>query len=366
MIVGFHSPLPPAPTGVADYSATLLSALRERGTVETGAQKADVHLYHLGNNPLHREIYRLALAAPGVAVLHDAVLQHFFLSFLEREAYIEEFVYNYGEWFREFGERLWNERAGALSDERYFQYPMLRRAAEASRAIVVHNAAAARAVRAHARQARVFQTPHLWTPPPGPLDAGACRFRKRMEIEDGAFVWTVAGYLRESKRLPVIFRAFDEVRRRGVNGVLVVAGGFVSLQLERALAPWFERSDVRRLGRLTAEDFWLLGAATDACISLRYPSAGETSGITIRMMGLGKPVIVTESEENMGFPEGACLPVRIGPTEESELAAFMEFLALNRDIAARIGQRAAEHVRERHSIRRVADAYWEILCGCCA
>ena len=48
--VGFHSPLPPARTGVADYSASLLTALRALGPVELSPSRADVHLYHIGNN----------------------------------------------------------------------------------------------------------------------------------------------------------------------------------------------------------------------------------------------------------------------------------------------------------------------------
>src|SRR4029077_11842764 len=83
MTAGYFAPLPPARTGVADYSATLLGALRQRGTVNVNASRADVFLYHLGNNQLHREIYRRALARPGVVVLHDAVLQHFFLGWLD-------------------------------------------------------------------------------------------------------------------------------------------------------------------------------------------------------------------------------------------------------------------------------------------
>ena len=83
MKVGFFSPLPPAPTGVSDYSAALLTALRKHGEVEVAASDADVALYHVGNNLLHREIYDRALARPGVVVLHDAVLQHFFLGTLD-------------------------------------------------------------------------------------------------------------------------------------------------------------------------------------------------------------------------------------------------------------------------------------------
>ena len=60
--------------------------------------EGDINLYHLGNNPLHREIYQRALEKPGVAVLHDAVLQHFFLGSFSEQQYVAEFVYNYGAW----------------------------------------------------------------------------------------------------------------------------------------------------------------------------------------------------------------------------------------------------------------------------
>jgi hypothetical protein len=54
--VGFYSPMPPAPTGVADYARTLLAALGHYGPVEVAPAHSDVALYHLGNNRLHAAI----------------------------------------------------------------------------------------------------------------------------------------------------------------------------------------------------------------------------------------------------------------------------------------------------------------------
>ena len=158
MTVGFYSPLPPAPTGVADYAQALLAALRRHGRVEVAPARCDIALYHLGNNRLHAAIYQRALARPGIVVLHDAVLHHFLLGQLSHDAYVEEFVYNYGEWQRGLAEDLWRSRAASGGDHRYFDRPMLRRAVEAARAVVVHNPAAARLVREHVHTARVVET----------------------------------------------------------------------------------------------------------------------------------------------------------------------------------------------------------------
>jgi glycosyltransferase involved in cell wall biosynthesis len=364
MTVGFHSPLPPARTGVADYASALLAALRQRGRVEVDSSDADVCLYHLGNNPLHAGIYRRALEKPGVIVLHDAVLHHLLLGTLDKGAYVEEFVYNYGEWHRDLAHALWAQRARSGSDHRYFERPMLRRVAEASRAVIVHNPAAARMALAHAPGARVYQIPFLGAPAPSMLAAGVLRLRQELGVGRRTFLFAVLGYLRESKRLTVILRAFDEVRGQGVDAALLIAGEFISSDLARAAAPLMERPDVLRVGRTSDRDFRMLAAATDACINLRYPAAGETSAISVALMGIGKPVIVTESEEVAGFPEAVCLRVVPGVAERDELVHHMILLARCPGLAREIGRRAAAHIQERHSVERVADSYWEILCGC--
>ena len=71
MKLAFHSPLPPARSGVADYSA-LLAELRRHGGVEPDARHADIALYRLGNNALHAAIYRRAVEAPGVIIEEDS------------------------------------------------------------------------------------------------------------------------------------------------------------------------------------------------------------------------------------------------------------------------------------------------------
>ena len=55
MRIAYYSPLPPEKTGIADYTALLLPALRQRVDVDVakrgGRARGDVALYHLGNNP---------------------------------------------------------------------------------------------------------------------------------------------------------------------------------------------------------------------------------------------------------------------------------------------------------------------------
>ncbi len=365
MKVGFFSPLPPAATGVADYSGTLLSWLRQLGDVEIAPEKCDVALYHVGNNALHRDIYRRALAHPGVVVLHDAVLQHLFLGMLDSNEYVEEFVYNYGETSRDLARQLWEQRARSGADARYFARPMLKRIATASRAVIVHNPAAAALVREHVREhspdAQIFEIPHLFERPTLPSPEETRRFRESLGLTPETLLIGTFGHQRETKRLTVLLRAFQRAVQSGADARLLVSGSFVSGTFENAIAPLLQHPGILRTGYLPEPELWRYAAATDLCVNLRYPSAAETSGIAVRMMGIGKPVIFTASEALARIPENACLRLDVGPEEEQMLAGYIAWLAGNREAGLAIGRRAAAHIAQSHAPEKVAREYWEVL-----
>jgi glycosyltransferase involved in cell wall biosynthesis len=358
MKVGFFSPMPPASTGVADYSATLLSLLRSFGAVDIAPEKCDVALYHVGNNTLHRDIYQRALTHPGIVVLHDAVLQHLLLGSLNADQYVDEFVYNYGESMRPQARQLWEQRARSGADSRYFARPMLKRLVSASRAIIVHNPAAGALVREHAPGTPVIEIPHLFEAPDLPSRQETRHFRESLGVGEQTLLIGTFGHQRETKRLAVLLRAFQ---RSGAGARLLVSGEFVSGAFENAIAPLLQQPGILRTGYLPESELWRYAAATDLCINLRYPSAAETSGIAIRMMGIGKPVIFTASEALARIPENACLRVPVGPEEEEMLAGYIAWLAANRSAALEIGRRAAAHIREHHAPEKVAREYWNVL-----
>jgi glycosyltransferase involved in cell wall biosynthesis len=268
-------------------------------------------------------------------------------------------VYNYGAWSEVLARDLWQRRATSAGGAEYFRYPMLRRIAESSAAVIVHNPAAARMVREHAPRARVFEIPHLFEPPAEPAAAEVERLRQRLGVMPSTILFGVFGHLRESKRLPSVIRAFEIVP----HAALLVAGDMVSPEYQRALAPLLGTAGVIRVPLLPERAWWLHAHAADVCINLRYPAAGETSGIAVRMMGIGKPVIVTSGEE----PEAAaCVSVDSGPAEVEMLAVMMGWLAGAREERLAIGEAARRHVRERRDPERVAGLYWQVLKECCA
>jgi glycosyltransferase involved in cell wall biosynthesis len=358
VILGFDAPLPPAASGVADYAGTLLTALRARAEFILPPHHADRWLYHIGNNREHHaDIYRRALREPGVVVLHDAVLIHLLLSTsASSEEFVEEFVYNYGRWYQDLARRLWRDRARSGADATFFQYPMLKRIADSALSVIVHNPKAAALVRDHAPSACVVEIPHF--DPGGAADAVAIeRWRQRCGFPRSTFLFGIFGHLRETKRILPVLRSFTRLRDAG----LILAGRFQSEALCLAARPFLDHSNIRHFGYLEEEDLRALIALVDCGVHLRWPAAGETSGIALRLMSAGKPVLLTRGEEVARFPEGTCLKVDAGPMEEDLLLELMRWLVENPSAGRRIGALAREHLSQHHSIERVASLYLEAL-----
>ncbi len=353
--MNFYAPAPGSHSGVADYAETLHPALLR-------LNPPPVPLYHLGNNRLHAAIYRDALATPGVIVLHDAVLHHFLLGTLPREEYIAEFVYNYGEWSRHLAEDLWAERGASAADARYFRYPMLKRVLERSRAVIVHNPGAEAIAKEHGAKS-VHQVPHFFESLNQPDAADAALFRDRIGVPAGTVLFGIFGYLRETKRVLPSLRAFNRLHAERPGTALLLAGEVVSKDLARLLNSESKHPGTIRLPRLSARDLAIASRAVDCCVNLRYPAAGETSGIAIRMMGAGKPVILTDNAENSAIPPSACLRVSPGVAEAAELLDHMILVSEFPAIADGIGAEARRHIREHHSLAVAARKYYEVMCA---
>jgi glycosyltransferase involved in cell wall biosynthesis len=340
---------------VADYAESLRRALEAYGPLP-------IPLYHLGNNRLHAEIYRRALEEPGVIVLHDAVLHHFLLGALTREQYIDEFVYNYSEWKRHLAEELWAERSSSAVDLRYFEFPLLRRVVEKSRAVIVHNPGAADIAQSHGAR-NLHIVPHFFEPVATPDAATTAEFRDRLGIPQTATLFGIFGYLRETKRVMASLDAFRRLNLVRPDTALLLAGDPVSPDLTRLLNAETRHPGVYRLGYLKENDFQIASAAIDCCINLRYPAAGETSGIAVRMMGIGKPVILSDGSQNADIPAAACLRVQPGVAEAAELFNHMVMVSAFPQFAKDLGNEARRHIREHHSLELAARRYWQILCA---
>ncbi len=365
MKVAYFSPLPPSTSGIADYSMLLLSALSRLVDVEVvrpGRTRpiadADVALYHVGNDPdAHAWIVDALRRRPGVVVLHDFVIHHLvagmtigrndghaYLSAMEREA---------GAAGRMLGWGVLEGRVPPLWEIRPTEFPLAGEVLDLATGVIVHSRYAETLVREHGYDGPLWRIPHPAWPAPEVEPA-------RLE---GAPLLGCFGHLNENKRVPQLLRAFAEFRRSQPDARLLLVGaeapGFdLAGRLERI---GLDREGVIREPYVEEERLWALMRACDACLFLRAPSMGETSGGAIRALSLGKPLVVSDLGWFSELPDDVALKVPVGGEEEvAALVAAMERLG-EPGVGARMSEAALAYIRGEHDLDRVAEGYAAVL-----
>ena len=152
MKVAFYSPMPPAKSGIADYSATLVDSLRplvDLQVIESDqtAPAADIALYQLGNNPYHGPAYQAAMQQPGVLVLHEANLHHLIADLTIKQgdwdAYVKAVGDNEGPAALDYAVRF----VRTVQRGPQYELPLLRTALQNARGVIVHSDAVGKVVR---------------------------------------------------------------------------------------------------------------------------------------------------------------------------------------------------------------------------
>jgi glycosyltransferase involved in cell wall biosynthesis len=378
LTINIWSPLPPSPSGIADYVAESLPALarhvdlhlvaespeavapslRERFPVfsEPAAPEADLEVYHLGNSPSHAWVYRAACARPGIAVLHDWGLHHLVLrETVERgdvSGYLREMRRAYGETGTFVGRQVARALGGELLPA---LFPLNDRVLEGSLAVVgLTEYVCSRAARRLPGRPILHLPHHLslpLDPPPSREDA-----RRALGLPPDALLVTAPGLATAAKGLDLAVRTAARLRARHPRLQLVVAGGAdPALCLAEQVRAAGLGDAFLLTGRLSLEDFERHLCAADVVLSLRFPTHGEISGALVRALGIGRPALVTAgtpaAEE---FPEGVVAPIDPGPNEEEEAEAVLGRLLEDAALREAMGRLAREHVRAHHGLEATA------------
>lgn len=352
MRIAFFSPLPPARSGIADYSDALLAPLRALADVETFTAAADpsahdIAIYQLGNNPFHTFAYEAALRHPGIVVLHEANLHHLIADLTIRrgdwDAYLREVEIDGGPDALAYAKRYVQPvRRGPDYD-----LPLLTSVLRKARAVIVHSETVAGAVRQRGFTGPIAKIPHgAWTET---VDGSA--YRAKLGLTKDAPLFGIFGFLKPYKRIAESLRAFKRIVAEHPEARLILVGE-LHPELKLALTP-----EIRHIDFAPIQDFNGYLAACDAVLNLRYPTVGETSGTLLRALGMGKPVMVSEIGSFREYPDEVCLKVPIDASEEEHIYEYMQLIIEQPAVGQALGQRARAWVERECSWQSVAQRY---------
>ena len=367
MKLAYYSPMPPEKSGIADYSALLLPALRERVDVEVvkrGRKRpprgTDEALYHVGNDPsAHAWIVDALRKRPGVVVLHDFVLHHLVAGMTlargDRDAYLDLMEREHGVAGRLLAYGVMDKRIPALWESRAADFPLSTFVLDHATALIVHSRYVRDRARAAGYAGPIAVVPH----PAWPAPAIAPE-----RVAEGTVV-ACFGVVNASKRIPELLRATAEVRRRHPELTLLLVGPTApGFDLERRLQRLgLTGSGLVRESWVDEPRLWALMAGADFLVNLRHPTMGETSGSVVRGLSLGKPLVVSDVGWFSELPPDVALAIPPDDDEVATLTAALELLASRPEVREAMGANAAALARREHDVEKVAELYAAALEG---
>jgi glycosyltransferase involved in cell wall biosynthesis len=384
MRVNWFSPLPPAKTAIADYTARLLPFLREKTEIvlwtdlpdwdsklEEYAEvrhyrpekmawaelnRADASIYHIGNNRLfHNNIWQVSRQCPGIIVLHDVRLQHFFTSVYQntqdRSGYLAQMELHYGEEGRWTGETFW--RGPNKIDLMAERYPLTLAALENALGVIVHTPEAFdRITKENRWSVRYARLAYPASPTQNSIRA------KRAARPPYRLI--VFGHLGPNRRLESLVKALAGMPGKEQFRLDIYGEHYNSDEL-RALAQYL---GAEHLGSVHGyvPDAELNDALSKAhlAINLRYPSMGEASDSQLKIWDYALPSMVTRTGWYGGLPEDSVAFVRPEheiPDIQRHLRAFLDDPAR----FAKMGEKGRGILVDEHTPEKYVQATMDLV-----
>lgn len=385
--LAYFSPLPPAHTGIADYSAELLPHLAkfaditlfysqvepvspwlyEQFTIEPDEQypkqrsKFDLALYQMGNSTHHTRLYQMALRYPGVVVLHDFVLHQFIEAITWRQGqesrYIQLLCTMLGEekgslkQYRDEWQYLWLNEMPLP----YLTTPLNQKLVNRSLMTLVHSRYVQERLLAQESKRPVEQimqpiVPYVNTRPhPSPWPEDCVTF-------------AALGQVTAVKQVELALHCFARLHAELPQTRFLIVGEVVTPEVD--VGGLVQESGLKDVVHVTGfvpelSDFVSWIAAADVIINLRYPTQGETSATALRGMAQGKPVIVFDHGWYSELPDAAAIKLPL--LDEEALYQAMRSLTLSPQKRRQMGNAAAQHIQTYHQPAAVAEHIHTLL-----
>jgi len=404
--LAWFTPLPPARSGISQYSAELLPGLAPDFDIDVfidgspghvvhpdsrvrvrsahdfvwahARRPYDLVVYQLGNAPCHDYMWAYLVRHPGLVVLHDGQLHHARARSLIQQKrdddYRSEFQFDHPEAevaLAELG------IAGLLGSLTYL-FPMRRAVVEAARLVAVHNAWLADQIREEHPGAAV-RVVEMGVPANLPPPDGGASVRARHRIPADAVLFTAFGEVTPEKRIPQALQALAWLVRYEPNARLLLAG--------RSVEHYDVEAEIRSLGlgdRVTVagfvpdEEVAAHLAASDVCLCLRWPTSRETSAAWLRCLAAGKATIITDLVHTADVPaldprtwtllhapapdrtDAAVEPVCVSIDtldEDRSLRLAMRRLTANASLRSALGRSALALWQDRFTLTHMVAAY---------
>lgn len=383
--LAYFSPVPPAQSGIADYSAELLPELAAHYDIEIIVDHAETSdhwiaanfpirsmdwfsqhakrferiLYNFGNSMFHEYMLNAMEKFPGIVVLHDfyhsGLISHLEMTGTRRGIWDAALFQAHGY------SALVNKIRAADLNQIIWDYPCNQFVLDRAHGIIVHSGYSKDLARKwYGAQAadewRLIQ--HLRVLP---QKISRQQARLSLGLEDKDFLICSFGILGPTKLNHILLQAWLESEcASDARCHLVFVGrndaGKYGADLLETIANSIASERIKITGFADANLFRTYLQAADAAVQLRGLSRGETSGTVLDCLAYGLPTIINQNGSMAELPDEPLIKLDEQP-DVSQLCNYIETLWSQPTTRLEYATKARAYIAAKHAPNQIAQEY---------
>lgn len=383
MRLNWFSPLPPAKSGIADYSFGILPELSSRVDVTLWTDRAgwdpqleqyakvrqyqperidwvelnraELSFYNIGNNHLHHAaIWQVSRQSPGIVILHDVRLHDFFESLYRghwrnQAGYLAQIERHYGEEGLNIATEFVSARHGDY-DFMAQRFSMTGAVLEHALGAVVHTKDAFNELPTSNR------CPVFYAPLPS---APILKSAKTDGLRPQPYRLIIFGHIGRNRRLDAVLEALSQLPENlfkldiygEIDDAKTLRQRIQTLNLKQAVT-------VHGYTPLAELDHAL--SNSQLAINLRYPTMGEASASQLRIWEHALPSLVTRVGWYASLSSDAVAHVR-PENEVADIRSQLENFIQDPERFARMGQHGRRLVETEHHPKAYVDTIMSLV-----
>jgi glycosyltransferase involved in cell wall biosynthesis len=357
---------------ISDTAELLDTTLRvilfsSEGNYQESLLAYDYVIYNLGNYlDFHKHIYNISCQHPGLVILHDFVMQHFFVGYhygKDEAQYIRDMDYYYGPEARRLAAESFKfKRVPLWETDEVGKYPLFEKALAGARGVIVHSHFFGERVR------NEYLGPVGVLYLPAPFNAKksdeASLTRQELGVPTDKLLCLTLGHVNPNKRLDKTLQALGENPELAQKIFYVVIGPQVhqdyANSLHKLVKKYGLQNSVRFLGYQSDAALYAHMKNADAFINLRYPIIEGASWSLVEQLYFGKPTVVTNAGFYRELPSD-CV-IKVDPDQEvADLTAALRRLVQEPEFRQDLGQKALAYAREYFHVQKYCREFTSLL-----
>jgi glycosyltransferase involved in cell wall biosynthesis len=322
----------------------------------------DLCIYNLGDHLYnHLTIYEASKIVPGVVILHDYVMLHFFAGYylLERKnlsCLAEDFKYYYGNIAEsKLVSSIKNGKRPAWEDDYFaFKYPMFEKATQGAYAVITHSLFSYRKLIEYKGSSVFHQKLPFHVQP-----------RRQKQITNQKLKLLTVGNVNPNKLIHTVIQSIGRSSKLKNKVEYNIIGSeanksYVNL-LKDLIIKYNLSTQVKLHGFLPKARLNHYLEQADLIINLREPALEGGSWSVLESMSYKKPVIVNKTGFYAELPSGSVYKVNIKEEDVSSLLQALEKLVDNSKLRNKLSIEAYNYVLLNHKISAYTDGLNEVI-----